>query len=200
MDTGEWRMGKKSGTNRIKLVVGLGNPGDRYYNTRHNAGHLAVEELARSAGLEFRCRRGSDLAFLDLEGEKVALARPRSFMNRSGEAVKRLRRHLRLLPQQILVVYDDIDLEPGVLRIRRSGSSGGHLGLESVIQHLGTENFPRLRIGVGRPPQGMEAADYVLEPLDEEQAKRLQEDASRAAKAVMNILTNGIERAMNEVN
>ncbi len=193
-------MPEKSGSNRIKLVVGLGNPGDRYAFTRHNVGHLVMEELARDAGVKFKSKRGSDFALLHVGDDTVALARPRSFMNLSGEAVKRLRRRLRLQPQQILVVYDDIDLEPGVLRIRRRGSSGGHLGIESVIKHLGTEEFPRVRVGVGRPPQGMEAASYVLEPLDEKQAQQLRENASKAAKAVMTILTHGIDRAMNEVN
>lgn len=184
----------------IRLVVGLGNPGERYRHTRHNAGALVVEELARRYGLALKQKRPADIVALAHHKGEVILARPRTFMNLSGEAVKKLRKKWRLRTEEILIIHDDIDLEKGVLRLKRSGSSGGHLGVQSIIDRLGSENFPRLRIGVGRPPEGMEAADYVLEPLEGNELELLIESGIRGADVVEIILAEGLERAMNRIN
>lgn len=184
----------------VSLVVGLGNPGSRYSNTRHNAGFMVLEELAGRRSASFKRYRGIDLGGFACAGREVRLARPLDFMNRSGEAVKRLRRRFRLDPGEILVAYDDIDLAEGAVRIRRGGSSGGHLGIQSIIEHLGNDAFARVRVGVGRPPTPDDAADYVLEQLAGKELEALRESARRAADAVETVLERGIDEAMNDFN
>lgn len=184
----------------ISLVVGLGNPGSRYARTRHNAGFMVLEELAGRRGATFKKYRGIDTGSFACGGRDVKLARPLDFMNRSGEAVKQLRRRFRLDPREILVVYDDIDLAAGTVRIRRGGSSGGHLGIQSIIDHLGNDSFTRVRIGVGRPPTPEEAADYVLEPLGGDVLENLRDSVRMGADAVEAILEEGIDVAMNRLN
>jgi PTH1 family peptidyl-tRNA hydrolase len=191
---------KGSNKELISLVVGLGNPGSRYARTRHNAGFMALEELAARRGAAFKKYRGIETGSFACGGRDVKLARPLDFMNRSGEAVKLLRRRFRLDPREVLVVYDDIDLAAGVVRIRRGGSSGGHLGLQSIIDHLGSDIFARVRIGVGRPPGSEEAADYVLEPLEGDALESLRESALRAADALEAVLDEGTAAAMNRFN
>jgi PTH1 family peptidyl-tRNA hydrolase len=194
--------GSMKGTNKelISLVVGLGNPGGRYASTRHNAGFMALEELAGRRGASFKKYRGIETGSFACGSREVKLARPLDFMNRSGEAVKQLRRRFRLDPREILVIYDDIDLAAGVVRVRRGGSSGGHLGLQSIIDHLGNDLFARVRIGVGRPPSSEEAADYVLEALSGEALESLRQSARRGADAVEVVLDEGIDVAMNRFN
>ncbi len=191
---------KGSDKEAISLVVGLGNPGSRYAHTRHNAGFMTLEELAGRRGASFKKYRGIDTGSFACGGRDVKLARPLDFMNRSGEAVKQLRRRFRLDPREILVIYDDIDLAAGTVRIRRGGSSGGHLGIQSIIDHLGSDAFARVRIGVGRPPTPEEAADYVLEQLSGEVLEALRESARRGADAVEAVLDEGIGAAMNRFN
>ncbi len=180
--------------------MGLGNPGPRYARTRHNAGFLALEELASRWGSSFRRGRSSEKAEASVEGRTVLLLRPLTFMNMSGEAVRGLRRRIGLKSGEILVVHDDIDLKAGEVRVRRGGSSGGHLGVQSVIDHLGSGDFLRVRLGVGRPPTPEEAADYVLEPLGEEGMRLLLETASLGADAVECLLREGEEEAMRRFN
>lgn len=182
------------------LILGLGNPGQRYRNTRHNAGFLTVEILARRHGASFKKGRGYDLARASFYTEEVYLARPLTFMNLSGKAARRLRRKLRVDPRLILVIHDDIDLKPGTIRIRRGGSSGGHLGVQSVIQSLGTEDFPRIRVGVGRPPEGMDAADYVLAELSGKELEDFVALCERAAAAAEAVVMDGLDTAMNLFN
>ncbi len=182
------------------LLVGLGNPGVKYGRTRHNAGFMVLDELAGRWGASFRSKRKADIARARLNGEELVLAKPLTFMNLSGEAVKKLRRHYRLDPEHILVVHDDIDLSAGTVRLRAGGSAGGHLGVVSIIQHLGTDRFPRLKVGVGRPPDGKEAADYVLGKVEVGEMEKLEKAVQRAADAAEAFVREGLDAAMNRFN
>jgi len=183
----------------LKLIVGLGNPGRRYAATRHNVGFLVVDELARRHGISVRKRMGRALAG---EGriceQDVILAKPQTFMNLSGEAVSHIARRRSIGAEDLIVIYDDVDLPPGKLRIRARGSSGGHKGMKSVIQHLGTEEFPRVRIGIGSI-EG-EAVDYVLSRFRRSEVPLIRSAVREAAAAVEVILSEGIEAAMNRFN
>jgi PTH1 family peptidyl-tRNA hydrolase len=182
------------------LVLGLGNPGDRYRHTRHNAGYWTVETLARRNGVSFRHGRLYDLAGATIYGEEIYLARPLTYMNLSGKAARKLRRKLAVDPSRILVVHDDIDLKPGAIRIRRGGSSGGHLGVQSVIEALGTADFPRVRVGVGRPPEGMDPAAYVLAEMHGNELEEFLSWCERAASAAESVIMDGLDTAMNLFN
>ncbi len=184
----------------IRVIAGLGNPGRRYARTRHNAGFLALEELASRWGASFRAGAYSEKAEAVFEGRSLVLLRPLTYMNLSGEALRRLRRRSGLEPAELLVVHDDIDLRAGEVRVRRGGSSGGHLGVQSIIDHLGSGGFLKVRLGVGRPPTPEDAADYVLEPLDDEEMALLRETAARGADAVECVLREGEEEAMRRFN
>ncbi len=184
-----------------KLVVGLGNPGPRYEATRHNVGFWVVDALARRFGvsvgrLEHRALTGR----LAAGGRAVLLAKPQTYVNGSGEAVGALARYYRVEPADILVVYDDLHLPTGALRLRPGGSAGGHNGMKSIIAHLGTDRFPRLRIGIGPPPPPEAWAEYVLAPLAGPERAPLEAAVDRAVEAVLCWLEDGIERAMNRFN
>lgn len=193
-------MAESSGEKGMRLVVGLGNPGPAYARTRHNAGFLALEELASRWEATFRKARSSERAEVLLEGITVILLRPLTFMNLSGEALRPLRRRVGLRAQDMLVVHDDIDLSEGEVRVKKGGSSGGHLGVMSVIESMGSADFLRVRLGVGRPPAPEEAAGYVLEPLDDGAMRRLKDTAARGADAVECVLLEGEEEAMRRFN
>jgi len=150
--------------NPPRLIVGLGNPSPRHARNRHNIGFRVVEAIATSQGLKLNCtERKARVAHGLIEGQRVILAQPQTWMNESGQAVGSLARFYRTSPTDILVIYDDLDIPLGTVRYRASGSSGGHRGVQSIIQHLGTDTFPRLRIGIGRPPGRMDPAAYVLQ-------------------------------------
>ncbi len=152
------------------LIIGLGNPGPRYARNRHNIGFRAVEEVAATHRLAFRRREAHALtAHGHIDGRRVILAKPQSWMNESGLAVAALARFYRIDPPQILVIHDDLDLPLGTLRFREGGSSGGHRGVQSIIERLGRSDFHRLRLGIGRPPGRMEAAAYVLQNFSTEE-------------------------------
>ncbi|MDY6794577.1 MAG: aminoacyl-tRNA hydrolase [Actinomycetota bacterium] len=184
----------------MRLILGLGNPGEHYRKTRHNAGFWAVEELARKYDLTLSPKRGYDFAVARFYTEDVYLARPLTFMNLSGRAAKKIRRKLKLKPRDILVIHDDIDLKPGIIRIKMGGSSGGHLGLQSVIQHLGTSDFPRVRMGVGRPPTGMDPAKYVLSEMKGTELEEFLSWCEMAASAADVLIMDGMDAAMNMYN
>lgn len=153
-----------------KLIVGLGNPGPRYAKTRHNVGFMAVDELAARYGLSFtRTEQRALTAHGVIEGQRVILAKPQTWMNDSGQAVAPLARFYKIPPEALLVISDHLDLEFGKVRYRFNSSSGGQRGLQSIIQHLGTQAFGQLRLGIGRPPGQMDPAAYVLQPFSEEQ-------------------------------
>jgi PTH1 family peptidyl-tRNA hydrolase len=182
-------------------VVGLGNPGPQYARTRHNAGFGVLDVLARRHGARWTrpCGVRGEMARCRL-GTEALLLRPWTFMNASGDAVVVALRRLRLAAADVVLVYDDMDLPPGRLRIRPGGGSGGHRGVASVVAALGTEAFPRVRVGIGRPPEGADAADYVLSPLPPGEAAAWEAALARAADAVEFLCARGVEAAMQRFN
>ncbi len=183
------------------LIVGLGNPGRQYRLTRHNAGFLLLDQLAQDLGLAFTRLQSKALVTQGrYRGRKVILAKPQTFMNLSGQAVGALMKFYKLPPEALLVVYDDVDLPFGVLRLRPKGGAGGHKGMRSIIERIGVQTFPRLRIGIGRPPGRMEAAAYVLQQFSAEEQADLPLVLARGAEAVQRFLAEGLDAAMNWVN
>jgi PTH1 family peptidyl-tRNA hydrolase len=183
------------------LIVGLGNPGREYAAHRHNVGFQVVDALAHAHKLAFSGRKGlARIARGEIGGQPVILAKPQTFMNLSGKSVGRLSRTLDVPPERILVIYDDLDLPLGRLRLRAEGSSGGHKGIRSIIDVLGTQAFPRLRVGIDRPPGRMDPVDYVLQPFDRDQKPFLADAVARAAAAVECWLNEGIVAAMDRFN
>ncbi len=184
------------------LIVGLGNIGSRYEGTYHNMGFMAVERAAKVLGVKFKKKQGLALiAEAYSGGEKVILAKPETFMNLSGDSVKCLIGLFKPEPDKILVVYDDIDLPAGKIRIKPSGSAGSHNGMKSIVQRLNTEEFPRLRIGIGKPPEYMDLADYVLSEPGGETGKALKEAAGTAADAIIDFISfTAIEDLMAKYN
>lgn len=183
------------------LIVGLGNPGSKYAHTRHNVGFDVLEKLARK--LNVSITREKDEALIGecfVGGKKAILALPQTYMNLSGEAVMRLVNYYKIDPEDLLVVYDDIDLAPGFIRIRKNGSAGTHNGMRSIIGLLGFENFPRLRVGVGQKREGYELADWVLGHYIGEEADVQDKAFELAADAVIDYIQNGIESAMCKYN
>ena len=184
------------------LVVGLGNPGGQYDNTRHNAGYAVADELARRGGFAIqRVKFKALTAANQIGGQGALVMKPTTYMNLSGEAVGEAARFYKLAPDHVLVISDDVDLSLGKLRLRTSGSAGGHNGLKSIIQHLGTDQFPRLKVGVGgKPHPDYDLADWVLGTLQGEDKKVMDEAVKRAADAVECFLKDGPQKAMNQIN
>ncbi len=185
----------------MRLVIGLGNPGRRYRGTRHNIGHEVLDQVAQTHGVAIKTDDGwAEVGRGTIGGHRVILARPQTYMNVSGTAVADLRRRHRVAPQDLLVVFDDLDLPVGTVRVRGQGSHGGHNGLRSVIDALGTTGFPRVRVGVGRPAEGVDPADYVLERPTPEERTLLDDAVGRAAAGVTLWVTEGIDAAMRSCN
>jgi PTH1 family peptidyl-tRNA hydrolase len=192
-----------------QLVVGLGNPGAKYAGTRHNAGFLVLDVLADRAGGSFKSRKsaggaGADVVEGRLAGVPVILAKPRSFMNESGGPVAAVSRFYKVPVESITVVHDDLDLDFGVLRLKRGGSSGGHNGIRSMGASLGSPEFARVRFGIGRPPAGRTGedavVDYVLRDFGVAERRELPVLLDRAADAVEALLVDGLETAQNRFN
>jgi|Deesub1362A_J573_1020465.scaffolds.fasta_scaffold00102_66 PTH1 family peptidyl-tRNA hydrolase len=182
------------------LVVGLGNPGRPYSRSRHNLGFMVLEALARQEGLRFREHPAPALvARARIAAQEVLLAKPLTFMNRSGLAVKALLRELGLGPSGLLLVHDDMDLPPGALKIRQGGSAAGHKGVASVIQALGTEEFLRLKLGIGKPPPG-QGEGYVLSPPGPKEEPLIREAVALAVEALQCLLAEGPQKAMSLYN
>ena len=191
---------RRQGSSLDLLVVGLGNPGREYARNRHNVGYLVADELARRHGGTWRSKFSGQLAEIRLDGHKVALLKPETYMNESGRSVSAAARFYKLEPDEVLVIHDEGDFDLGRLELKVGGGLGGHNGLRSVAQHLKTPDFLRLRIGVGRPERGdrRPLADYVLsnfEPHDDADAL-----VNRAADAVEQLDADGLERAQAAVN
>jgi PTH1 family peptidyl-tRNA hydrolase len=183
------------------LIVGLGNPGAAYQNTRHNVGFRVIDELAQRHRIDVRSMQKRALVgYGVIQDTGVVLAKPQTYMNLSGEAVAPLLRMLELRPEDVIVVYDDMDLPTGRLRLRPDGSAGGHNGMKSLIQHLRSDSFPRLRIGVGRPGESAAVIDHVLSKFNRDELDAIREAIPRAADAVEAILSDGLDAAMNRFN
>jgi PTH1 family peptidyl-tRNA hydrolase len=184
------------------LIVGLGNPGERYARTRHNIGFEGLDALARRHGLEFRGKRANSLiAEGNIAGQRVALVKPQTYMNLSGQAVSALRGWYKIDPaRELLVVYDDLDLPFGKLRLRERGSAGTHNGMRSIVGQLGGNEFPRLRVGIDQPPGKMDAAAYVLSRFRKEEEAELPFLLDTIADAVELVLREGLTAAMNKYN
>jgi PTH1 family peptidyl-tRNA hydrolase len=194
-----WRRGERDSSLDL-LVVGLGNPGREYAGNRHNVGHMVVDELARRHGGSWRSKFSGQVADVRIDGHRVALLKPETYMNESGRSVQAAARFYKLEPDAILVVHDESDLEPGRLQARKGGGLAGHNGLRSVAQALGTPDFLRLRVGVGRPGRGdrRPLADYVLS--DFEPAEDAPALVARAAEAVETLDAEGLDAAQRRFN
>lgn len=180
------------------VVVGLGNPGPRYAATRHNAGFLVVDLLAERLGGRFKAHRAhADVVEGRLAGAPVVLAKPRSFMNESGGPVVNVARFYKVEVPRIVVIHDDLDLPFGTLRLKRGGGDGGHNGLKSITTALGSKDYARVRVGIGRPPGRQDPADYVLREFSAAERKDLAVDVDRAADAVELLIAQGVEAAQN---
>ena len=184
----------------MKLIVGLGNPSDRYAHTRHNLGFDAVDKLAELLGCRVNKREKKALTGSVLyRGEKVLLAKPQTYMNLSGESVRPLMDYYHVAPEDLFVLVDDVNLDIGMLRIRRGGSDGGHNGLKSITEHLGTKDYARLRIGAGAPPAGG-LVDFVLSGFSKEDRAVIDETIEDAAEACLVFVSQGVDVAMNRFN
>jgi PTH1 family peptidyl-tRNA hydrolase len=195
--SGLWRRGEPD---IERLIVGLGNPGRKYAGHRHNVGFQCLDHLAEAWGLSFSKRKHKALlAQGHIAGLKAILAKPQTFMNLSGQAVERMARFYKVPPENILVIYDDLDLPVGKIRLRPEGGSGGHKGMKSIIEHLGSNGFPRLRVGIGRPTHG-DPVDYVLSDFAPDEQIAMEQAYERAVSAVELWLTEDIAAAMNRHN
>jgi len=183
-------------------IVGLGNPGKKYENTRHNIGFVAIDALAEKYGIRIAEKKHKAICGSGyIEGVKVILVKPQTFMNLSGESVREVLDFYKLDPEtELLVMYDDISLEPGNIRIRKKGSAGGHNGIKSIIAHAGTQNFVRIKIGVGEKPSGWDLADYVLGHFSEDDQTKLKEIMPDVISAATLIAQDETDKAMNNFN
>jgi PTH1 family peptidyl-tRNA hydrolase len=183
------------------LIVGLGNPGRKYAGNRHNVGFQAVERLAAANDLRFDQRRNrAYVAHGHIEGVRVALVKPQTYMNRSGEAVGGLTRFFKVRSEQVLIIFDDLDLPLGSLRLRLKGGAGGHKGVADIIACLNTRDFPRMRIGIGRPPSRMPPEAYVLQDFRDDEQLIMEHTFQQAAEAICVALSDGFEMTMNRFN
>lgn len=195
--SGLWRRGEPD---IERLIVGLGNPGRKYAGHRHNVGFQCLDHLAEAWGLSFSRRKHKALlAQGQIAGLKAILAKPQTFMNLSGQAVERMAHFYKVPPENILVIYDDLDLPVGRIRLRPEGGSGGHKGMKSIIEHLGSNGFPRLRVGIGRPTHG-DPVDYVLGDFTLDEQIAIDDAYERVVSAVELWLAEGIAAAMNRYN
>jgi PTH1 family peptidyl-tRNA hydrolase len=188
----------------VRMICGLGNPGPGYAHTRHNAGYSVVAGIASAKGVKGAAwTTNRDLArvcIVDIEGDNVVLVQPLTFMNLSGQAVRPLLRRFHLSPDALLVVCDDLDLSFGAIRLRAAGSAGGHRGVQSIIDQLGSQEFARLRIGIGRPPEGDDTVPYVLSPVAWDLRQQWDEVLDKAVAAAQAWVSLGTEVAMNRFN
>lgn len=184
----------------IKAIIGLGNPGKQYKNTRHNVGFMVVDIVAFLLKCPKKEKECCFSKIIECKEHDVLLVKPQTFMNNSGIAVKNLLEDYNLTPQEILVVYDDLDLPLGSIRLRKSGSSGGHRGVKSIIENIKTENFPRLKIGIGRPQHKSQVADYVLSPFNKDEKLLVEKVINEAGKCLLNVLKYGVDKSLDICN
>lgn len=183
------------------LIVGLGNPENEYENTRHNMGFNAINQVAKDYKIEVKKEKFKGLYALEtIEGEKVIFLKPQTYMNLSGDSVILFKNFYKIPIENIIVIYDDIDLEVGEIRIRKKGGPGTHNGMKSVVNSLGGEEFPRVRIGIGAPKNKEQLIDYVIGKIPKEEKEMLNHGVEKATEAVKEIIKNGIDSAMNKYN
>ena len=183
------------------IIVGLGNPKKEYANTRHNIGFDVIDALAENNRIGMSEKKHKAILGKGvIAGQKVILAKPQTYMNLSGNCVKEFVDFYKIENENILVIYDDMDIEPGKVKIRKKGSAGGHNGMKSIIQMIGTEEFPRIRIGIGRPEHKGDDINYVIGTISDEDKSTLEEATEKAKDIVIEILKNGIDQAMNKFN
>ncbi len=186
---------------KLMVIVGLGNPGNKYENTRHNVGFCTIDILSEKYGIKVdRLKHRALVGDGNIKGIRVILVKPQTFMNLSGESVRDIIEWYKLAMDNLIVIYDDVDLPAGTIRIRPSGSSGTHNGMRSVIFQLQSDEFPRIRIGIGKAPEGWDLADYVLSRFSGDDAKVIRQSIERAADAAAAIITDGVTVAMNAYN
>jgi peptidyl-tRNA hydrolase, PTH1 family len=185
----------------VKVIVGLGNPGAKFETTRHNVGFMVIDELAYRLNVQLNKQKfNSNYEMITVNGEKTLLIKPLTYMNLSGEAVQPFLNFFKADIEDLLVIYDDLDLPVGKLRLRTKGSAGGHNGIKSIIQHLGTQEFKRVRIGVGRPPSYMSVPDYVLQSFHKEEQQDVITTIKKAAEACEDFLSKPFLEVMNKHN
>jgi len=185
----------------VIIIAGLGNPGREYINTRHNIGYMVIDELAKRNNVDVdRIKFDSLTKEINLYGEKVLLLKPITYMNNSGIAIKKAVSFYKIPLENLLVIYDDIDIDFGSIRIRKKGSGGTHNGMKSVVKELNNTEFPRIRIGVGKKPPGWDLADFVLSDFTKEEKAKIEESIKLACDAVEVFIKDGIDKSMNLYN
>ena len=190
-----------SGGLKMKVIVGLGNPGSKYDKTKHNVGFEVIDSLADSYNINVtKLKHKGFVGEGNIKGEKVILLKPQTYMNLSGESLKELITFYKISVKDIIVVYDDISLPVGNLRIRLKGSAGGHNGIKNIIAHLGTDEFTRVKVGIGEKPNGWDLADYVLSKFSKDDEPLILKGIERSAEAVAEIIEHGANEAMNKYN
>lgn len=183
------------------LIVGLGNPEKDYENTRHNMGFQAINKIAKQYEIEITRKKFKGLYGTgNIEGEKVLLLKPQTFMNLSGESIKEVLQFYKIDSEKIIVLYDDIDIEPGKIKIKKAGGPGTHNGMKSVVHELNTQKFKRIRIGIGMPKHKEDLIEYVIGAIPEEDKEELEKGVELAKQAVIETIKNGIDKAMNKFN
>lgn len=183
------------------LIVGLGNPEKEYAKTRHNMGFNTINKIAKNYNINVTESKFEGLFWLGtIENERVILLKPQTYMNESGKSVIKFKNFYKVPDENTIVIYDDIDLEPAKIRIRKKGSSGTHNGMKSVIEHLSTQNFPRVRVGIGSPKYKDDLINYVIGKVPKEELDLLEEGTTKAKEAVIDIIKNGVDIAMNKFN
>ncbi len=184
-----------------KIIVGLGNFGDKYEATRHNVGFRCIDLIANNKEVVWRNKFESQIADISLNGKKILLVKPMTYMNNSGRAVSGILKFYKMQPESVIVISDDVSMEAGRLRIRANGSHGGHNGLRDIIELIGSDNFARVKVGVGQKPHpDYDLADWVLGKPQGEDLEKLKETEGLAAKAVLSIVTDGVQKAMSKFN
>ncbi len=192
---------KKEGYEEMKVIAGLGNPGEKYENTRHNVGFKVIDHLSEHLSIPLNNQKFNGLFGIDeVNGHKICLLKPLTYMNRSGDAIIPLMKYYKVEIDDLLVIYDDLDLIPGKLRLREKGSAGGHNGMKSIIQHLGRQEFKRIRIGIGRPEPGEAVPDYVLKTFRPNQQAPIKEALQRSADACESWIDTPFTQVMNRYN
>lgn len=183
------------------LIIGLGNPEEEYSKTRHNMGFNAINKIAEKYEIEMKKTKFNGIyGSGNIEGEKVMLIKPQTYMNLSGKCVKEFLDFYKIEKEKMIIIYDDMDVEPGKIKIRKQGSAGSHNGMKSIISEIQTQEFPRIRIGIGRPIHENDKINYVIGNIPEEEMEKLEKGIEKAKEATIDILAKGIDHAMNKFN